>query len=166
MLDKFNNVITRPKNDIGYCNICDSYEKLTDDHIPPKGSTKITQVKMLSIHDALGVTEEEAKGRRSQNGVKFRTLCKKCNNEWLGLKYDPHLNYFSSELIKYADTRIALPSTIKIHTKPNLIARAVIGHMLAVGVERSNKSKVVSHLARYFLNPAFSLPKNVYRAYA
>ena len=113
-------------NDIGHCNICDSYEKLTEDHVPPKGSTRITQVKMLSLSKALDVGAEEAKGRYSQNGVKFKSLCGTCNNKYLGLKYDPSLNYLSNEIIKYIESNLALPRILHIKVKPNLIARAVL----------------------------------------
>jgi hypothetical protein len=161
MLDKYGNIITRSSTGFGECNICDDYGKLTEDHVPPKGSTKVKKVKMLSIHDALGVDRNEVKGRYSQNGVKFQTLCHNCNNKILGLNYDPHLNFFSSEVIQYLSSGLQLPHIINITSKPNLIARSVIGHMLAVDTGRSNKSKVISNLARYFLNPSYQLPKGI-----
>jgi len=34
-------------------------------------------------------------GLISQNGVKFRTLCGKCNNDLLDLRYDPELIPFT-----------------------------------------------------------------------
>lgn len=161
MLDKYSNVITRPKHDIGHCNICDSYEKLTEDHVPPKGSTRITQVKVLSLSKALDVGAEEAKGRYSQNGVKFKSLCGTCNNKYLGLKYDPSLNYLSNEIIKYIESNLALPRILHIKVKPNLIARAVLGHMLAIDIGRGEKLQVCKDIARYFLNPTYNVPKNI-----
>lgn len=116
---------------------------------------------MLSIHQSFGVKASDAKGRYSQNGVKFQTLCSKCNNELLGVNYDPHLNFFSSELIKFVESSIELPSVMYVTSKPNLIARAVLGHMLAIDVGRGKKGEALQHIARYFKEPKFTIPNEV-----
>ena len=48
LLNKYGYVDTRgPK--IGHCNICDCYGRLTEDHVPPKGTLKVPQVDLLHI---------------------------------------------------------------------------------------------------------------------
>ena len=66
-------VITRGAK-VGPCNICGVDGPLTEDHIPPKGASRLTQVLMLSILDLLHVERPKKSGRFSQNGVKYRTL--------------------------------------------------------------------------------------------
>lgn len=58
----------------GECNICRSHGTLTEDHIPPKGAIRITQMEMLHLIQVLSAPSSSSKGRLSQDGVKFRTL--------------------------------------------------------------------------------------------
>ena len=161
MIDKFGNVITRGPKEGGNCNICGVYGKLTEDHVPPKGSTKVTQVKMLSIHKVLDIYPEDAKGRYSQNGVKFRTLCASCNNHILGKKLDPYLNDKKKKIIGYVTTNIVIPEIINIKAKPNLITRAVLGHMLAIGINQKVTSDLEQGIANYVLGVDSSIPDGI-----
>jgi hypothetical protein len=93
----------------GYCNICNKYDKLTRDHVPPKGSITLNPVQMKSLTQWMaemapgrvnmhGGTELLAKDwhpRLSQGGVSFRSICADCNNLRLGRRYDPELNRVS-----------------------------------------------------------------------
>jgi hypothetical protein len=67
----------------------------------------------------------------SQNGVKFRTLCSTCNNEWLGTRYDPTLNDFTAKVVQVVTTTLVLPPVVHIETDPASLIRAVFGHLLA-----------------------------------
>jgi hypothetical protein len=62
----------------GRCNICGEEGKLTEDHTPPKGCIKIKQVELHHIIQHLNAEQPQSKGRISQNGVKYRTLCARC----------------------------------------------------------------------------------------
>lgn len=107
---------------------------MTWDHVPPQGGIKLTPVEQELVFDRLTA---DAKGRFysiSQNGVKFRTICGKCNNTWLGKKYDPALNEFTVTTGKLLQTTIHLPSIINVRARPTAIARAVLGHMLAAKI--------------------------------
>lgn len=70
----------------------------------------------------------------SQNGVKYRTICSNCNAK-LGSLYDITLNKFTSEIGQLIKSRISLPDTINITTKPSHIKRSVCGHLLAAKLE-------------------------------
>ena len=52
----------------GICNICGATGKLTEDHTPPKGSIKITQVELFPILNHLNNINEKPieKGRYLQ----------------------------------------------------------------------------------------------------
>ena len=81
------------KQKYGICKICLSNCKLTEDHVPPKGGIDVEEVIIKNYLDSIS-KEREIKGKHifiSQNGVKFPTICGKCNNENLGKYYDPVL---------------------------------------------------------------------------
>jgi len=67
-------ILTRgPK--VGVCNICGTEVRLTEDHTPPKGCVRVTQVEMKGIVELLAAELPGKRRRVSQNGVKYRTLC-------------------------------------------------------------------------------------------
>jgi hypothetical protein len=85
---------------VGISNICGEEGELTEDHTPPKGSVRITQVKMNHIVEILAVEPPGSKARVSQNGVKYRTLCSRCNTVLLGSNYDLEFNSFVGKVAK------------------------------------------------------------------
>jgi hypothetical protein len=52
---------------------------------------------MRTVLQTLSGNPEKDKFNLPQNGVKFRTLCKKCN-DWLGQQFDPTLNEFARDV--------------------------------------------------------------------
>jgi hypothetical protein len=73
----------------------------------------------------------------SQNGVKFRTICKECN-DLLGVKYDPVLNNFALTCTRYLKTKLKLPEIIHHKTKPQRLLKSIVGHLLAAKVDKEN----------------------------
>ena len=134
---------------------------MTRDHVPPKGSVRITQVEMFSILDAIGLKRPGKKGKNSQDGVKFHSLCGRCNNNRLGSRYDPALNHFSNELGAVIRSPIHLPRWMDIQIQPNRVSRAVIGHLMAVGHERYNQGTMTVAAREYFLDESAELPENL-----
>lgn len=148
--------ITRgPK--IGTCNICGIYGDLTEDHTPPKGAVRISQVEMRHLIDILSA-EKPTKGRISQNGMKFRTLCARCNNELLGANYDLAFNRFTQNVNSYLHSKIELPSTMYIKGKPQKIARALFGHLCAVGINRYIETEQSVRMRDWFFNESCPFP--------
>lgn len=78
---------------IGVCSICLEEKILSDDHVPPKccGNNKDSYYRRFTPE----YLEETSKLApiHSQNGVKLRTICNKCNND-LGAIYDVELEKF------------------------------------------------------------------------
>lgn len=101
-------IITRGAR-IGPCNIRGIVGPLTEDHIPSKGVSRLSQVVILKLIDPLGVERAKKSGRISQNGVKFRTLCARCNNKRLGIHCDPTLISFTRAIRSYLDSALHLP---------------------------------------------------------
>ena len=142
----------------GQCNICGDLGLLTEDHTPPKGSVRIKQVEMLHITSLLSAERAGVRGRISQNGVKFRTLCNRCNNTILGSNYDLAFNEFSQNVTSYLKSNLVLPETVNVRGKPQKIARALFGHLTAIGIDRYKKGKNTEDLKDWFLDESRPLP--------
>lgn len=150
---------------IGICNICGAAGQLTEDHVPPKGSIKPEKVGIKNIIEAIEKADFRST-RISQNGVKFRSLCSVCNTNRLGRNLDPDLNQFSCKVAQIFrnQNHLVFPNKIDIRLKPQKIARAVIGHLLAAEIREDMRVPPVSEpmpdlMRDYFLNPSADLPK-------
>jgi hypothetical protein len=148
-----------PKESI--CNICGDFGRLTKDHTPPKGAININQVEMLHIIDHLNAEKPTRNTRKSQNGVKYRTLCSRCNNGLLGTKYDPAFISFVSNVGGFLRTKIQLPRIINVPSQPQKLMRAVLGHLSAQGVNRYDHGKDTEPLRDYFIDESLPLPNNI-----
>ena len=125
--------LKRDKN--GTCNICHGQGPLSWDHVPPKGGIQCTSVQIRSIFSVLTGETRDFKPTYSQNGLKYRTICKPCN-ETIGHKYDSALNEFSLSVGKYLGTSLTLPPTIQHPTKPAALIRSVLAHILAAKIKK------------------------------
>lgn len=127
---------------IGYCSICEKYGSLTYDHVPPKGCIAIKPVEIRTLSQEFYGTKTKAK--ISQNGTKYRTICKECNNDRLGLNYDPELKKFTDEVSLFLKSQIELgihfPFEQRFEIKIQSVLRAIIGHNLA-GFIFNNQAK-------------------------
>ncbi len=145
------------RDKISTCNICEHSEPLSWDHVPPKGSLDLSPVDQRNILQHMTATGGALqKVAISQNGVKYRTICRDCNSS-LGSEYDPTLIEFATGVGLYLKTSLALPPIVHHRIKPNRLARAILGHLLAAKGEPESTTADVS-MRRYVRNPAESLP--------
>ena len=146
-----------PKN--GVCNICGKIGPLTEDHVPPKGVNRFPRMALHKLVNSLGAEPgEKGKSRHFQQGVKFRTTCLSCNRDLLGSQYDKALINLSNQVSSYLFSQLAKPSVAHFKTQPGLVARAVCGHILSVGVECFPRGEMGDALAGFVLNPLASSP--------
>ncbi len=122
---------------------------------------KIGQVDLHHIVEHLNATPPKSKGRLSQNGVKYRTLCGKCNNGFLGREYDPEFIAFVNRIGGYLKTHITLPPVMQVKIKPQRVMRSLLRHMCAQGVNRYEKGFITEPIASYFQNPSKPLPPEI-----
>jgi hypothetical protein len=115
---------------VGLCNICKKSASLSWDHFPPKGGIDLKPVEQVTILEHLVGNPEEQKARISQNGVKYRTLCKHCN-ERLGHSYDPVLNNFALGVGRILKSIVEVPPIFHYKTQPAVLTRSILGHLLA-----------------------------------
>lgn len=139
------------------CNICGQVSDLTWDHVPPKFCFNNGKVKYNSI---LERNEESSQSKISQNGIKYRSICSKCNNDLLGSDYDKEYKKLVDILYKLYITQGEIGQYVEIQgINVNKTARAIIGHFLAARNEYID-GKAENKLREYFLNPNLRPPKD------
>lgn len=118
----------------GYCLICENFGSLSWDHVPSKGSIKVTKVEQRHVTEVMGVAPSNIKGVASPNGSKFKTICKSCNESHLGGGDDEVARVCKSLTDKVLDYfyQANYPS-ILISEKVNALkyARSMVGHILS-----------------------------------
>ena len=114
---------------------------------------------MRTILQALAGDPDDKKFRMSQNGVKYRTLCKQCNT-WLGQEFDPTMNQLSKDVGAIVQSPLHLPPTMTIETKPHRLIRGIVGHMVAA---KSDIDEVVFDAAvrAFIFDPALPIPDEI-----
>lgn len=142
---------------VGRCNICGEHGKLTEDHTPPKGCYKPGAYEVQRLHDAL-YGDHKATKVRANSGLRFRSLCARCNNEKLGGVYDPALISFVNQLHAVVRFRDTLPPTLSVPGEPQKIMRAVYGHIAAAAVDAYGTSNRHEQFRDWFLNGEAPVP--------
>jgi hypothetical protein len=142
----------------GQCNMCGESGLLTEDHTPPMGCYRPGQVEIQSLVRRVSQTHPSKKSRFSQNGVKYRTLCHRCNNTLLGANYDPPFNDFVRQASAILRSTLILPRVVSVPGQPQAIMRSLLGHLSAQGVQRYRKGPHTEALRAYMLDTSLPLP--------
>lgn len=158
----------------GFCNICCSQGQLTRDHVPPKGMLTLSDLEVRSLIDSIGgrrdPNEKPIHPRIIQGGIKFRSLCAGCNSELLGKEYDPSLIEAAQALAAVVrpcvQTSLVLPQSFELEVKPQRIARAVMGHLLAAEPRENMAEPPVdapfqAAMREYVLDSSLPLPNSL-----
>jgi hypothetical protein len=119
---------------ISICNLCRGCKPMTWDHVPPQGGINVSRVEMETMLSAMAGNRTRPMLRESQNGVKYRTICKECN-EYLGLFYDPTLNGFAKDVARYLTTRLQFPPVVSHRVQPQRLLKSVLGHLVAAKID-------------------------------
>lgn len=143
----------------GRCNICGTYGPLTEDHTPPKGCVIPRALELQ--HVAHRLDAQHAIKAKANDGVKYRTLCARCNNALLGGRYDPALIEFVKRVDALLTSIVVVPNTVAVPAKPALLVRAVWGHLAAVGVDRYLKGPRTEELRDFFLDETLPIPAGI-----
>ena len=134
---------------IGHCNICGCFEQLSEDHVPPRCCDNKGNVNYYALFDRN--FQPNKKPKQAQNGIKFKTICSKCNNERLGKELDPFLGEMQNGIIDMCSTFTNLSDGDLLNVYINKISRCVIGHMLAAFPHYIN-TNFENSLREYFLD--------------
>lgn len=142
---------------VGRCNICGDFGKLTEDHTPPKGCYRPTSFDIQHLHQALG-QEPRTRRYRSNNGVRFRSLCARCNNELLGGSYDKALIEFTRRVSQFTRFRGVLPRVTTVSAQPQKVMRSVFGHLAAAAVDGYGQWEGYVEFREWFLTGEGQVP--------
>lgn len=147
--------------EFGPCAICSQPGKLTDDHVPPKGASRLKQTEMMHLIAGIAAEPPRKGNRTTQDGVKFRSICAKCNNDRLGKSTDPDLISLCNEVHRLVTIPLSLPPHIFVPVRPQRVLRSVVGHILAYGIERTPEGPFEESIAAYFLDTGAEMPSQL-----
>lgn len=139
------------------CNICKQNKPLTWDHIPPKGGIDLSDMWVQSLTKSI-IKDDNPRMIISQNGLKYRTLCRECNS-LLG-KYDIAFKNLFLDVKMLAETSLHLPPSIKLKTYPVRIVKSLLGHILASKTYPCD-SIDDNAIRKYLLDDNEKLPDNI-----
>jgi hypothetical protein len=149
----------------GRCVTCGALGKLTLDHVPPRSAVPARPIEIRRLGQILSSIEQADPPRRGFAAPDFRSICARCNNERLGAVYDPALVAFADRVRTWVRSTLilTLPQDATVQMKPALVARAVIGHILAAVPERKMQpeewaSPANEAMRDYFLGDSLALP--------
>lgn len=115
----------------------------------------------LHITQKLSVNAQPTHGKRAPDGIKFKTLCSRCNSDLLGGKYDPALREFVNGVTSCLQSLLYLPETIGVVGQPQKIMRSILGHLSAQGDKRYLKGPNTEAFRDYFLDESLPLPTGI-----
>lgn len=142
----------------GPCNICGEVGPLTEDHTPPKGCGRISQMEARRLSDTLSAAGASvSQPRRFQAGIYYRSICTRCNG-LMGNDYDPVLAQLCAQVRSVANSSLLLRPMTRLTTKPQAVMRSILGHLMAQGINRYAKGPLTEPLRDYMLNQTASLP--------
>jgi hypothetical protein len=126
--ERYRSVFAKPDGNTT-CNICqDKTAQLTEDHVPPKSCLveRLVQIEPF---------EQARRGGASilpisQNGLRFKTLCGKCNS-LLGRSYDPALAAFCHAVQGGFCVAFHRAAHWTVWCQANLVIRSLFGHLIA-----------------------------------
>src|SRR5713101_7588131 len=104
----------------GVCNICRERVRLTFDHVPPGGCDNREDMEVSPMFSVMTGAAQHHKPRIIQSGLKYRTICKRCN-EFLGSRYDPALIGLMKFVGNVLTSNLLLPRHVKVRTRPGAI---------------------------------------------
>jgi hypothetical protein len=131
------------------------------DHVPPKGIAKGTAMEMRDLMDRLSIGNVQGKFQLSQDGVKFRSLCPRCNNVRLGAECDPDLLALCNHADRVMRSPLALPPSFTVDVRPMRVLRAIVGHMLATQSGRAPVGPVEEAMRDFFLDTRLPPPQQL-----
>jgi hypothetical protein len=100
--------------------------------------------------------EAPAVHTRSNDGVRYRTLCGDCNNRLLG-RYDDDLKALVDAISSVCESRLVLPRRspeLPIRCRPRAVLQSVLGHLLAAKSVTDERGQVDVALRPSILDPA------------
>lgn len=116
---------------VGICVICGKYGQLTEEHVPPKRAFNTHRYHIYLLNDQDPFAKPIKEWHR-QGGIRFMTLCPKCNNDtgsWYASAYIDWC-YFGMDILRRSGGRPSLYYFNKIY--PLRVLKQIIVMMFSV----------------------------------
>jgi hypothetical protein len=142
------------------CNICLRAEILTEDHVPPKRCLCDRSVHLYGLKDLIRIDEVPAFYTRSNDGLRYRTICSYCNNTLLG-SYDDDLKALVDAISNFCESRLVLPRRspeLPLRCRPRAVLQSVLGHLLSAKSITDELGTFDVALRPSILDPAAPIP--------
>jgi hypothetical protein len=134
----------------------------------------LSDLEVRSLVDAIGgrrdPNDKPVQPTLIQGGITFRSLCADCNNQLLGREYDPSLIEAAQALAAVVrpcvQSSLVLPQSFDLEVKPQRIARAIMGHLLAAERRENMAEPPVdapfqAAMREYLLDSSLPLPNGM-----
>lgn len=140
------------------CNICKNESPcgLSNDHVPPKGGINVEDM-FIGNYNNFSYQYDHPK-QTIQNGIKFKTICRKCNS--MLSKYDRAFNDLTLYASYIVRCPFVLPKQIIIRTYPTKVIKSVLSHLLAAKLKECDM--MTDQIVRdYVLGRVLTLPEHI-----
>ncbi len=142
--------------------ICGQLAKLTEDHVPPKfwHNSKEKRYSLgLGLYDpSMASHKLPWKGRK---GIVFSSLCSDCNNRVLGSTKDRALKEFCDQVKSQLFHNTINSQYTICNIDANMVAKGVVGHLLAAKDFYDDQSLIDRELRQYVLDDSALPPENM-----
>lgn len=154
----------------GYCNICGTYGRLSNDHVPPKCAVKLTKMLQKTVSEIF-TNSEPVRPIEAKGGTSFRTICSECNTKKIS-RHDDEIGNVAKEFKLKIENYLRggyFNSFIDVGVNGVGYTKAMIGHLLAATTQLDCQEPIVDSefytpLRNYVLNQDFdiSLTHDIY----
>lgn len=114
----------------GYCLICGTFGKLSQDHVPPKCAVPPGEIEQRLITE---FKDMNIRGVKALHGSVFKTICTKCNND-LGahdIEIKRVTNEIDTKVKGYLKSPHSIYNTISIKVDATSYLQGMTGHVLS-----------------------------------
>lgn len=119
----------------------------------------MTAGRVRAVYESMDSAGQQARKAKAQRRVAVRSLCRRCNSDLLGHRYDPALADFCRQARTAADGVLQLPAELGVRIRPTAVMRSVLGHMAAREANRYQKGPITEPLRDFILDAALPLPE-------
>ena len=135
--------------------------------MPPKSVMAPNPIVVRRFADVMEHREAAEVESTGFGSCVFRTICASCNSKRLGSVYDPALARFANAFGTWVragfELHLTLPDVAVVTCQPALVARAIVGNLLAAEPNRKSGDRLpagalLKSMRRYFLSDDLALP--------
>lgn len=167
----------------GFCNLCTKFRELSQDHVPPQGSTSLRRAELKNLVDAFRDARRST-GSISRGCWIFATLAAPSDPEQRqiplnlqglqqsalrrSLRSGDQSHLSGNQLARESGRWRVLPERVSVTVKTHYLLRGIIGHLIAA-IQSPDPSKPLpayqldkfAALRDYFFDETLPLPPNV-----